>query len=249
MAEHRDIPGVSAFTPIRLERVADKVVTQLKKAISDGQLRVGDRLPPERELAGLMGVSRPSVREAIQRLELLGMVETTQGGGSVVRSLAEQEIETPIEMVLGDDKQRVLELAEVRAFMEAWAARQAAQNRTDEELELMRGCLEEMEKAFEKGVTAFELDLKFHSEIAAATHNVIYLHFVNSVYSLINYSIKVHREQVLTGKDDQERILNDHRKIFNAIQDRNPKAAEASMKGHLLFVVREYKKRLLSSSN
>ncbi len=248
MTETPDKSIGSVFEPIRLERVADKVVSQLKKAISDGQLRVGERLPSERELAELMGVSRPSVREALQRLELLGMVETTQGGGSVVKSLAEQEIESPIEMVLGDDKQRVLELTEIRAFMEAWAARQAAQNRTEDELGLMRGCLDEMARDFEKGITSFEADLKFHSEIAAATHNVIYLHFINSIYSLINYSIRVHREQVLTGRDDQQRILQDHSKIFKAIQDRNPKAAEAAMKGHLLFVVREYKKRLLSSS-
>jgi GntR family transcriptional repressor for pyruvate dehydrogenase complex len=243
--KHNKSYGV-VFAPIRLERVADKVVSQLKKAISDGLLRVGDRLPSERDLAEFMGVSRPSIREAVQRLELLGMVETTQGGGSVVRSLTEDQIEKPIEMVLGDDKQRVLELTEIRAFMEAWAAKQAAANRTDEELELMRGCLDEMERDFEKGATRFEVDLKFHTEIAAATHNVIYLHFINSIYSLINYSVRIHREQVLTGKEDQKRILDHHRKIFQAIRDRDPGAAEAAMKGHLLFVVREYKKRLLS---
>ena len=209
--KHHKSYGI-AFAPIRLERVADKVVSQLKKAISDGLLRVGDRLPSERDLAEFMGVSRPSIREAVQRLELLGMVETTQGGGSVVKSLTEQQIEKPIEMVLGDDKQRVLELTEIRAFMEAWAAKQAATNCTDEELELMRGCLEEMERDFEKGVTRFEVDLKFHTEIAAATHNVIYLHFINSIYSLIDYSVRVRREQSSRREEDQKKFSNTTRK-------------------------------------
>jgi DNA-binding FadR family transcriptional regulator len=246
MTEELDNPIRTVFSPIRLERVADKVASQLKKAISQGIFKVGDRLPSERELAEQMGVSRPSVREAIQQLALLGILDTVHGGGSIVKNLTEQEIQKPIELIFAEDTQRVLELTEIRLFMEAWAVRKAAKNRTAADLDHMRRYLQQMEDDFEKEVNRFEFDLMFHNAIAAATHNVIYLHFINSVYGLIDYSIKIHRERVLYGRKDQMRILKDHRKIFNAIRDREPDAAEAAMKDHLGFVVREFKKRFPS---
>jgi GntR family transcriptional repressor for pyruvate dehydrogenase complex len=231
------------FTPIRVERVADKVADQLKKLISDGAVKVGDRLPPERDLAEQMGVSRASVREALQQLEMQGMLEIVHGGGSVVRNMTGQEIRKTLEIFLEQDRKRVLELAELRAFMEAWAAKEAAKNRTDAELETMRGYLEEMERDFEKGQIRYDIDFKYHTEIAAATHNTIYLHLIDNIYTLISYSIKVHREEVFTGRGDQETILNHHRAVYNAIRDRAPEAAEEAMKEHLVFVVREFKRK------
>jgi GntR family transcriptional regulator, transcriptional repressor for pyruvate dehydrogenase complex len=233
------------FRPIRLERVAEKIAGQLKKAISNGVFKVGNRLPSERELAEQMGVSRTSVREAIQQLELQGIVETVHGGGSLVRNLTEQEIRSPMEIVLEQDKERVLELTEVRAFMEAWAAKQAAAHRTDEELELIRGYIEEMEHDLEKGQIRPEIDFKFHAEIAAATHNTVFVHLIQNIHQLISYSIKVHREEVFLSREDQEAIFRHHLQVFKAIQRRDPAAAEAAMSEHLLFVVREFKQRFL----
>jgi GntR family transcriptional repressor for pyruvate dehydrogenase complex len=191
------------FTQVRVDRVADKVADQLKGLISDGRVKVGDRLPPERELAEQMGVSRVSIREALQQLEMKGMLEIVHGGGSIVRNITGQEIRKTLELFLERDPKRVLELAELRAFMEAWAAREAARHRTEAELETMRGYLEEMERDFERGQIRYDVDFKYH----------------------------------------QETILNHHRTIFNAIRDRNPDAAEAAMKEHLAFVVREFKRK------
>ena len=231
------------FDTIRVDRISEKVAGQLYKRISDGLLKVGDRLPSERELSEKMGVSRTSVREALQQLEMHGILEIVHGGGSIIRNITEQEIRKPLERFIEQDKKRVLELAELRAFMEAWAAREAARNRTDQELETMRGYLEEMERDFEQGAIRYDVDFKYHTEIAAATHNTIYLHLIDNIYTLINYSVKIHREEVFTGRGDQETILNHHRTIYNAIRDRNPDAAEVAMKEHLAFVVREFKRK------
>ena len=228
------------FAPVRAERIAEKVVNQLRNLIAGGVLKVGDRLPSERELSEQMVVSRTSVREALQVLEAQGILETVHGGGSIVRNIAEKEIRRPIERFIEDDKARVLELAELRAFMEAWAARTAAKDRTDEELKTIQGYLEEMEKDFEKGQIRYEVDFKYHAEIAAATHNTIYLHLMDNIYQLILYSIKIHREEVFVSRDDQQTILDHHRKIFNAIRDGNPDTAEAAMKEHLAFVSAEF---------
>lgn len=237
------------FTKIRSERIADKVVEQLKGLIADGVFKVGERLPSERELTEKMGVSRTSVREAIQRLEVQGFVDTIHGGGSVVRNITDQQLRAPIEPVLEQDKGRVLELAELRAVMEAWAAREAAKHRTDEELDTIKGYLEAMEKDFERGRTRYELDLKYHTAIAAATHNTIYLHLIDSIYNLIQYSIRVHREEVFVSREDQQTILSHHRKIFDAIARSDPHASEAAMHEHLTFVVAEYTRHFYAGSH
>jgi GntR family transcriptional regulator, transcriptional repressor for pyruvate dehydrogenase complex len=240
---HKTKPRVQPlFKPIRLERISQKVANQLKKAIGDGLFRVGDRLPSERELAEQMGVSRPSIREAIQQLELQGIVEIVHGGGTVVKNLTEREIQRPMEVFIGEDKQRVLELTEVRSYMEPLAARQAASNRTEEELERIRYYLEEMEHDFEKGQIRYEIDFQFHTEIAAAAHNMVFLHLMSSIYQLISYSIKIHREQMFVSKEEQAEILNHHLRVFKAIQNKDPEAAEAAMKDHLRFVVEEFRK-------
>ncbi|MEW6137565.1 MAG: FadR/GntR family transcriptional regulator [Thermodesulfobacteriota bacterium] len=239
----------SIFSPIRIERVSEKVAQQIKKAISDGIFKVGDRLPSERDLVEQMGVSRPSIREAIQLLELQGMVETVHGGGSVVRNIAEQDIQKPIETFLREDRQRVLELTHVRAFMEKWAARQAASQRSEEELERMGRYLREMEKDFDRGRVRPDIDFKFHSEIAAATHNTIFVHLMDSIHQLVKYSVQVHREEVFLARESQEIILNHHRKIFSAIRNRLPETAESAMAEHLEFVVREYTKKFLQAED
>jgi GntR family transcriptional repressor for pyruvate dehydrogenase complex len=243
MTTKQNGPIGGLFTQVRVDRVADKVAEQLRGLISDGRVKVGDRLPSERELAEQMGVSRISIREALQQLEMQGMLEIVHGGGSIVRNITGQEIRKTLELFLERDPKRVLELAELRAFMEAWAAREAARHRTEAELGAIRGYLEEMERDFERGQIRYDVDFKYHTEIAGATHNTIYLHLIDNIYNLINYSIKIHHEEVFTGRDDQETILNHHRNIFNAIRDRNPDAAEVAMKEHLAFVVREFKRK------
>jgi len=245
MSEKSDIAAENIFRPIRLERVSEKVAIQLKRAISDGLFRVGDRLPSERELAEQMGVSRPSIREALQQLELLGMVETVHGGGSIVKNLTEQAISKPMEIVLKDDRQRVLEVTEVRAFMEAWAAKQAAANRTDDELRLIRELLEEMERDLEKGQIRPEIDFQFHIEIAGATHNTIFVHLIQNIHQLISYSLSIHRQQVFVTREAQETIFRHHLEVFKAIQKQDSEGAERAMAEHLNFVVSEFKKRML----
>ncbi len=231
------------FTPIRVDRVSDKVSGQLKKLIADGVVKIGDRLPSERELSEQMGVSRTSVREALQQLEMQGVLEIVHGGGSIVRNITGREIRRTLEIFLERDPKRVLELAELRAFMEAWAAREAARHRTEQELEVMRGYLEEMERDFSKGQIRYDVDFKYHTEIAGATHNTIYLHMIDNIYNLIDFSVKVHREEVFTAREDQETILDHHRDIYHAIRDGNPDAAENAMKEHLAFVVREFRRK------
>ncbi|RMG57412.1 MAG: FadR family transcriptional regulator [Deltaproteobacteria bacterium] len=231
------------FQPIRVEKVSEKVAKQIMGLIADGVLKVGDRLPSERDLAERMGVSRTSVREALQQLEAKGIIQIVHGGGSIIQNVTAQDIQKPIELYIEQDKRRVLELAELRAVMEAWAAREAAKNRTEQEVETIREYLEEMEKDLLRGVINYKADFRYHLEIASATHNGIYLHIIDNIYNLIYYSIKIHRETVFTGKEAQEKILDHHRKIFRGIKNGDPDEAESAMREHLEFVVQEFKRK------
>jgi len=230
------------LTQVRFKKKSSFIAEQILRMINSGRYPAGSKLPSERAITEQMGVSRPSVRQALQQLEFQGIVETLHGGGTIVKNITEREIQKPMEVFLGDDRQRVLELTEVRAYMEALSARQAAINRSEEELARIRYYLEEMEHDLEEGEIRYEIDFKFHTEVAAAAHNTIFLHLMSSIYQLINYSIKIHREQMFVTRESQEKILNHHLRIFKAIQNRDPDEAEAAMKEHLLFVVEEFRK-------
>ncbi|MGC8603480.1 MAG: FadR/GntR family transcriptional regulator [Desulfomonilaceae bacterium] len=235
------------FRKIRSERLSEKVAEQLRKAISEGRFKVGEKLPSQPDLAELMGVSRPSVREAVKLLELQGMIETVQGGGTLVRNIAEQEIGRPIELILGSNKEKIMELMDVRALLEVWSAKRAASNRTEDELKQILALIEEMERDFESGSIHYELDAKFHKEIAGATHNTILTHIVGSVFDLIRESIKFHREQVFVSRRDQMKILEHHMKVYQAIREQNPERAEVAMYEHLQFVISEYRTRFFNN--
>ncbi len=245
----RKNPPKPVFKKIRSERLSEKIAEQLRKAISEGKFKVGEKLPSQPDLAELMGVSRPSIREAINLLELQGMIEIVKGGGTVVKNMAAQEIKSPIEAILGADKEKIMELTEVRALLEVWSAKRAAGNRTEDELQQILSLIEEMEKDFETGSIHYELDAKFHKEIAGATHNTILTHLIGSVFDLIRESIKFHREQMFTGRKDQEKILVHHRKVYEAIRDQDPERAEAAMYEHLQFVISEYRARFLTTNS
>jgi GntR family transcriptional regulator, transcriptional repressor for pyruvate dehydrogenase complex len=101
-----------------------------------------------------------------------------------------------------------------------------------------------MEQDLAKGRVRYAVDCRFHTEIAAASHNTIFLHVVKSIYDLINYSVKFHREKIFVTGEAQRKIFDHYRRVFDAVRDREPDKAEAAMKEHLTFVMQELKKWL-----
>jgi GntR family transcriptional regulator, transcriptional repressor for pyruvate dehydrogenase complex len=114
------------FTPIKPKKVSTQIAEQIRASILAGEFNPGDKLPPERELADLFGVSRPSVREALNYLASSGLVETYQGGGTVVRSLVENHAGLPLSELIRIDGDRALDVIEVRKGMESWTVWYAA---------------------------------------------------------------------------------------------------------------------------
>jgi len=165
------------FEPIRPKKISEEIVEQIKKLIAKGELKPGARIPSERDLASMLGVSRPSVREAIMVLEAMGFLESRHGGGTFVRALTETCIADPLAILVEQrDPELLRALAEVRMGLESWSAYLAAQRASDAEIAEIRRLFGIMEEQAANGGWDPEVDARFHYAITAATHNSLQMH-------------------------------------------------------------------------
>ena len=223
--------------PIRPKKISEEIVNQIKQLISKGELKPGDRIPSERELATMLGVSRPSVREAIMVLEAMGFVESRQGGGTYVKALTEGSIMNPLaKLVEKRDPELLRSLAEVRMGLESWSAYLAAQRATDADIAEMRRLYRIMEKQAAKGGWSPDVDAEFHYAITAASHNSLQMHVLDSIHSLFHATIQVALMEFYQQEGHVQLLLNHHHDIMEAIAAHDPELARRKMVEHLAMV-------------
>src|SRR4030066_400641 len=131
------------FKSVKHVKVSDEIVNQVKTLISEGRLKPGDRLPPERELVKEFGVSRPSLREALNSLVTLGFLEV-KGKRTYIKSVASESMLDPLSLLIKTDTQKIFDLIEVRKAIETWGAFLAAQRATEEDIKRLENILEQM---------------------------------------------------------------------------------------------------------
>lgn len=211
----------------RAVQVSDGVSALLEQMILEGSIQHEERLPPERELAQRLGVSRTSLREALHELELKGFVDRRPGRGTVVvdpnRELAES--------LLGrmDSPERSLrEVMDLRAVIEPQIAARAAQRATPRDVETMRGLLEQLRSETAVGRAA-ELDLDFHDAIARATHNPLLIKLMSFASELIDES----RRRGVLSRRRRERSITAHGEIVACIEARDADGAAEAMSAHI----------------
>jgi len=224
------------FKSIKHIKVSDEIISQIKSKISEGMLKPGDRLPPERELVKEFGVSRPSLREALNSLVAMGFLEV-KGKRTFIKSVASESMQDPLSLLIKTDTQKIFDLIEVRKAIEAWSAFLAAQRATGEDIKQLENILEEMGKAYEQGRSWEKQDADFHLGIAQATHNTIQTHMMSTIYDLLKESIaKVFKDRVKVKK-----LLDHHYQIFSAIKNHSPEKAREKILEHLNYVETELK--------
>ena len=152
--------------PIRPKRISDQVFEQLKDHIFRGHFKPGQQLMPERELAQILGVSRPTVREAINKLVNIGLIEQRQGQGTFVTSPADSVVKNPLAAVVDGQDITLMDLLEVRLGLECNAATMAAQRATDEDIQDLEKTLVEMIEDIKKGGLGTHCDVSFHMAIS-----------------------------------------------------------------------------------
>jgi GntR family transcriptional repressor for pyruvate dehydrogenase complex len=224
------------FKSIKHTRISDQIVHQVKTLISEGKLKPGDRLPPERELINEFGVSRPSLREGLKTLVAVGFLEI-KGKRTFIKSVASESMENPLSLIIKADTQKIFDLIEVRKALEAWGAFLAAQRATGEDIKRLENILEEMRNAFEQGRSWEKQDADFHLGIAQATHNTIQIHIMSTIYDLLRESMV----RVFKDRSKVKKLLDHHHRMFSAIKNHSPDKARERTLEHLNYVELEVK--------
>ena len=221
----------SAVTP---RKIPDVVYKQLVSLISSGRLKPGERLPSEREMATDMGISRQSIREAINKARTVGLIDVRQGGGTVVVSSVGEQLKTPLSIILEEQAEKIFEFLDIRKLFEGWCAERAATAAKAADLRAMLELLKKMEK-LQPGEASWEkADLNFHSAIAAASHNVIAIHIMDGLKASFNDYFKA--KKFALGPERKDVLHHQHTGIFAAIRQKNPQEAKDRVTEHLEYV-------------
>ncbi|TXG93407.1 MAG: GntR family transcriptional regulator, partial [Rhodocyclaceae bacterium] len=178
---------------VQVPRISDAVAASLEKRILEGSLKPGDRLPPERELATELGVSRPSLREAIQKLASKGMLQSRQGGGTFVTAALEKSFFDPWQDMMGSYPNLREDMLEFRRMLEGQAAEWAAERATEADLQRLEQAFAAMTEAFagddlERRSTT---DIAFHQAVGEAAHNALIGHLSAALLRLMHDNIRL----------------------------------------------------------
>jgi GntR family transcriptional repressor for pyruvate dehydrogenase complex len=220
--------------PVKSIRIYAEIVRQIRGLIADGQLKSGDRLPPERDLAERFRVSRTSVREALRALESTGLVEIRAGEGAFVRPASVEALVEPLALVILTHREATADLYEARRLLEPPIAALAARRAGPEEVAELIRILDEQAKEVAGGRTGLAQDAAFHTAIAHSAHNRAITRIVTTLMDLLAQT----REESLHTPGRPERSHQDHRRILAAIQARDAEAARQAMLDHLVAVER-----------
>jgi GntR family transcriptional repressor for pyruvate dehydrogenase complex len=223
------VTGSLAVRQVRKTKIYHEIVEQIKGLITEGRIKPGDRLPPERELAELFKASRNSVRDAIRVLEQMGLIESRQGDGTYVRTLSADELTEPLALCLLQSRTQMRELWEVRRVLEPSLAEAAAARITEEELGELESILDAQRLKVEAGFIGLEEDASFHYGIAEAARNGVMLRVMDTLVDLLRQS----RERSLQQHERPLYSHAGHMRILAALRRRDPAAARAEMLQHL----------------
>lgn len=227
------------FGRINRERIADRVAHELQRLIACGDLSPGERLPGERQLAAMMDVSRVSVRAALQQLKAQGVVATVQGGGTRVLPSHERDADA-LRALVRYNRENLRDLAEIRAGIEVWAAKRAAERASDEQIAGIVKAFEIMSQPERPAHFKAVDDFHFHLAIARASASPVYLHLMQDLEDILSDMFAYHRGTLQVGEEYDHLLLEQHRAICEAIHARDPVAAATAMAAHLDTVLLSY---------
>jgi GntR family transcriptional regulator, transcriptional repressor for pyruvate dehydrogenase complex len=218
-----------ALRPLQRPRLYEQVVDQIQAWIAQNGLEVGDRLPPERELASRLGVSRATVSQALVAMEVVGMVSVRHGDGVV---LVEPAGSARVVNALRRHAQQLPEIIEAREALETKLAALAAGRRTESDLAAMDEALALMERDIASGGRGVEGDERFHAAVTAAGHSPLLARLMAEISDLIRET----RISSLSQPDRPVNSLRGHRKIADAIRAGDAEAAALAMQEHVAMV-------------
>ena len=221
------------FKEVHVEKVTDKIVDQLEKLIKEGKLAPGNKLPSERQLIDMLGVGRSSLREALNKLETMGYVEIQKRKGIFVKSIDSTFQLDPLKRMMQEDKQKIVQLYEVRSDIEQASAYSAALERNQKDLEDIQKSIDAFESKAGQIEFKWELDQAFHLSIARASHNFFRIHVIMSIFDFSKEFIQPIIEGFAKTEENARIIARQHTSLFKAIDEKDADCAKEKMKEHL----------------
>ncbi|WP_432696335.1 pyruvate dehydrogenase complex transcriptional repressor PdhR [Marinobacterium sp. YM272] len=226
------------YRSVKQPKLSDVIMQRIEEMIMEGALRPGQRLPPERELAQEFDVSRPSIREALQKLAAKGLLVSRQGGGTFVAENLGDGLVDPLLDLFRSHPEAQYDLLEFRHALEGVSAYYAALRSTVADREVIAARLDDLQryhdrKEFDKEVAA---DVEFHLAIAAAAHNVVLLHMMRALFQLLHQHIGDNLSSIYPKAEIRQRIHEQHRLLMEAICAGEPEHARKAAHDHLVYV-------------
>lgn len=230
------------FDQVRQRRLSDGIVEQLERMILEGTLKSGGRLPAERALAEQFGVSRPSLREAIQKLTAKGLLISRQGGGHYVTDNIGSSFSDPLLHLLESSPDSQRDLLEFRHTLEASCAYYAAIRATDVDRERLRVSFEALQDCYARvdEVSRAEegaADATFHLAIAEASHNAVLLHTIRGLFDLLKRNVVINIGGMYKQRTEtRDMLIKQHRELYMAIMEGRGEDARDISSRHINYV-------------
>jgi GntR family transcriptional repressor for pyruvate dehydrogenase complex len=215
--------------PIKKSRLYEKVISQILNMVKNGELKAGDRLPTERDLAIQLHVSRTAIREALRSMEFMGLIESKVGGGTYIREMTMEDLMDPFAAVLANNERLIIELIEVRLLLEVEIAKTAARRLTPQKARLIEKSLELMKEELAAGKLGLAGDNAFHQALADAADNLAMMNITRLCSDLLSQT----REAALSIMEDRLLAIHHHQAIYEAVKNHDDAAAGRLMRQHL----------------
>lgn len=227
---------IPVYKVVRTSRLYEQIVQQIEESVLNGSLKPGDQLPAERELAQRLGVSRTAVREAVKALREKGLVEAYSGRGTFITDGTSHAARQSFDLMIKIGQQEgSTHLAELRLILEPGIAALAAERAEEEHLAAMREAVAVMDRAQNDPAAYIEADLDFHLALAEAVANPLILSLIDSIVGLL----REQRIKIFNVEGGPQRGQVHHKRILEAMEQRNPEAARSAMSAHLEQVRRD----------
>jgi len=225
----------ASLKPIKPKLISDQVFDQLRELVLRGEIKPGQQIMPERKLAEVLNVSRTSVRDAINKMVAVGLLEQRQGQGTFVRLPVDDQ--NPLAVAMETQEASLENLMEVRMGLECAAAAYAARRATDEDIRFLQKSVDEMKIEVASGRLGTEADVSFHMAISFATKNPLQVYLMKNFYDYLFHSIRENLSQLYERPGNIDKIVSQHQAICDAIQGHDPEGSFAAMRRHIEFVL------------
>jgi len=222
------------FNPVESDGLPEKIADRILELIRAKHLNSGDKLPSERELATMMGISRPSIRQALRVLDYINVIEVRPGSGAYVSSLTPDELTKPLDFIFELDDSNYFQLFEARRALEVTVSELAAQKISGEALTELESLLAQAEGTLENTAAYLEIDLRIHQIVAEAADNPILHRFMESITGLSLSNRK--RSSAYITQEEQQLEMKDHQALVEALRTHDSQAAGQAMLNHMKHV-------------